>query len=393
MQGLNKTQSIKKPKKSFTEKLDKAKERLDKITKDREKFQAAYEKRQAEFDDKIKKLKAEIKNINEQIFKPLKKTVYDFKILPEIDYAEQKKRKSNSKYDRSMKCWDEAARNMYKNDLEMFFFSLWEDGLQNFFGEDFDKIRDDVRVAYDLFKPISSFDIVLLNDTTVVLINDFSRKVVRDIPPILNDIQIFRKYCTYYENHKLYLALASKHFYPELEDKCKEHGIAIIKQDEEKVVIDYEFMKSHDKIPNYDEELVDKYKSDIERFFFTSWNAGRKSFFGKDFDEIEADWRMYERYSYGCPIAIFDVMLTNSNTIALINDFNGKCESDITPILDVVKTFSSSYNSYHNHKVYLALASKDFSPALEDKCKELGLGVIKQEGDDFLIYDEFMKAY
>jgi hypothetical protein len=64
-----------------------------------------------------------------------------------------------------------------------------------------------------------------------------------DIEEVLGKAVTFRSNFPKYANHRIYLGLASMSFYPELEQKCIENGIAIIKQIGETVVINDEHLK------------------------------------------------------------------------------------------------------------------------------------------------------
>ena len=61
---------------------------------------------------------------------------------------------------------------------------------------------------------------------------------INDVPKVLKKAETFRILCPDHKDFKIYLGLASMVFYPELEQTCKEEGIAIIKQVGDMVVID-----------------------------------------------------------------------------------------------------------------------------------------------------------
>ena len=82
------------------------------------------------------------------------------------------------------------------------------------------------------------YDIVLFNHTSVAIIETKYKAHEKDVPKVLKKAQTFRILCPDYKDFKVYLGLASMAFYPELEQKCKEEGIAIIKQVGDTVVID-----------------------------------------------------------------------------------------------------------------------------------------------------------
>jgi hypothetical protein len=49
--------------------------------------------------------------------------------------------------------------------------------------------------------------------------------------------QTFRINFPYYQQHKIYLGLATMAFYPKLEEECIKQGIAVIKQSGGNVII------------------------------------------------------------------------------------------------------------------------------------------------------------
>ena len=61
--------------------------------------------------------------------------------------------------------------------------------------------------------------------------------------PVIKKAETFRINYPKYENHRIFLGLASMSFYPELEDECKKAGIAIVKQVGDKVIIADEHLK------------------------------------------------------------------------------------------------------------------------------------------------------
>ncbi|MCL2064851.1 MAG: hypothetical protein FWG98_10855 [Candidatus Cloacimonetes bacterium] len=240
MQDINDTRTIEELLKSITEKMDKISAR-----------QAEYEQQQSEFAEDIKNLQAELKKlqsdfnkINPPINLTEKKIRTEYKTKKEIDLAEIKKRQSNSKYDQLQRTLEDLRRSFYNSEIEEFFFTLWEDGITNFFGVEFDRIQDYFTII-DENRQLIRYGILLESSNTVALIEDLHSPNETDITSILNKIQIFRNNYTWYNNHKLYIGVATDYFYPKLEDICKEHGFAIIKKVEDTYVIYDDFIKAY----------------------------------------------------------------------------------------------------------------------------------------------------
>jgi hypothetical protein len=83
----------------------------------------------------------------------------------------------------------------------------------------------------------------LVNGKSVGIIEVKFKAHENDIPKVLKKAQTFRVNFPEYENHQVYLGLATLSFYDELENACKDAGIAIIKQVGDTVVIADEHLK------------------------------------------------------------------------------------------------------------------------------------------------------
>ncbi|MCL2065312.1 MAG: hypothetical protein FWG98_13220 [Candidatus Cloacimonetes bacterium] len=233
MQNINNTRTIDDLLKSISEKMDKISAR-----------QEEYEKQQSIFAEDIKNLQSDFNKINSPINLSEKKIRTEYKTQKEIDLAEIKKRQSNSKYEELQRTLEDLRRSFYNSEIEEYFFTLWEDGITNFFGEEFDRIMDYFTII-DESGQLTRYGILLENSNTVAIIEDLYSPSEKDIPSILNKIQIFRTNQTWFSNHKLYIGLASDNFCPKIEDKCKEHGFAIIKKVEDTYVIYDDFIKAY----------------------------------------------------------------------------------------------------------------------------------------------------
>ena len=122
---------------------------------------------------------------------------------------------------------------------EEYFFNSFENGKNNFFGEKFDKIlKNKGGVETD-----DEYDILLINGKTVGIVETKFKAHVNDIPKVLKKADTFRLNFPKYENHKVYLGLASLAFYPKLEEECVKQGIAVIKQVGDTVVINDSHLK------------------------------------------------------------------------------------------------------------------------------------------------------
>ena len=83
----------------------------------------------------------------------------------------------------------------------------------------------------------------MYNHTSVAIIEVKFKAHENDIEKTLKKASTFRTFYPDYADFKVYLGLASLCFYPELEQKCTEQGIAIIKQVGDMVVINDAHLK------------------------------------------------------------------------------------------------------------------------------------------------------
>jgi len=124
---------------------------------------------------------------------------------------------------------------------EDYFFNSFEDGKQNFFGEEFEEIEKNYKGIKKGYR--DEYDILLLNGKSVGIIEVKFKAHINDVPKILRKAETFRVNFPDYENHQVYLGLATLAFYSELEQECINQGIAIIKQVGDTVVINDAHLK------------------------------------------------------------------------------------------------------------------------------------------------------
>jgi hypothetical protein len=158
--------------------------------------------------------------------------------------AEKSRAESDAKWEKRMKKLEELTGSWANNHgafAEEYFFNSFEKGEMNFFGEKFDDIDKNLKNNWQGLK--AEYDIVLYNHAAVAIIEVKYKANENDIPNVLKKAESFRILFPQYTNFKIYLGLASMSFYPELEQKCIEQGIAIIKQVGDNVVIDDKHLK------------------------------------------------------------------------------------------------------------------------------------------------------
>ena len=187
------------------------------------------EKSRAEFEQSLKKSHAEFeKHMKESSDKFNEKMD---RMRAEFDKETQESKKRIKELQKLTGSWTTNHGTF----AEEYFFTAFEDGQQNFFGEKFDDIQKKVSHFWQGLK--DEYDIVLYNHTSVALIEVKYKAHVNDIPSVIRKAETYRILFPNYKDFKIYLGLASLSFYPELEQECINQGIAIIKQVGNKVVM------------------------------------------------------------------------------------------------------------------------------------------------------------
>ena len=87
----------------------------------------------------------------------------------------------------------------------------------------------------------------------------------------------------------------------------------------------------------------------------------------------------------------YGIFLENSDTVAIIEDHYRPSEEDITFILYKIQVFRADYTWCSNHKLYIGFSTENFTPELEDKCKEYGFATIKKVENNYVIDYEHTK--
>ena len=199
-----------------------------------------------ETDRLIKESKKEHKEASERFDRELKESGARFEKEQKEASARFEKdlRESGAEFDRRIKKLEELTGSWSNNHgsfAEEYFFNSFEKGKQNFFGEKFDEIAKHITHFWQGLK--DEYDIVMYNHTSVALIEVKYKAHINDIPKVQKKAETFRILFPNYQGCKIYLGLASLCFYPDLEQECINHGIAIIKQVGDAVVINDEGLK------------------------------------------------------------------------------------------------------------------------------------------------------
>jgi hypothetical protein len=174
---------------------------------------------------------------NERLFKE-KSAETDRQMKESRADFDRQMKESRSDFEQRMKKMEKTLGSLANNQgrfAEEYFFNSFDKGQQNFFGERFDEIEQNVKGIKKEAR--DEYDIVLINGKSIGIVEIKFKAHETDIPEVLRKAETFRINFPDYKDHKIYLGLATMAFYPELEQECINHGIAVIKQVGDTIVI------------------------------------------------------------------------------------------------------------------------------------------------------------
>ena len=163
----------------------------------------------------------------------------------ELTVSQKELAASQRETDRQIKELKETITGISKSNglfAEEYFLNSIENGKYTFFGEKFDEIIPNLKTGLNE-KVKDEYDIVLVNGKYIGIIEVKYKGRLDDIPKIISKAQTFRVNYPKYQNHHVYLALATMIFNQRLEDECKKKGIAIVKQVGDTVVMNEDNLK------------------------------------------------------------------------------------------------------------------------------------------------------
>jgi len=112
-----------------------------------------------------------------------------------------------------------------------------------FAGQEYDEIDRNLRKKSKRLNLQSEYDLVLSNCTSVVIIEIKYKARVKDVERLLGKAPVFKQLYPQYANFDMYLGLAAFHFEENTENDSIEHGIAVIKQVGDTMVINDAHLK------------------------------------------------------------------------------------------------------------------------------------------------------
>jgi len=99
------------------------------------------------------------------------------------------------------------------------------------------------RKRFDDRKRKDEFDIIMLNEENVLIVESKYKAKESDIDEVIKKAESFRYWYPEHKDHKIYLCLASLRFEDNIIGKARKKGIAIIQQLGDKTVVNDEHLK------------------------------------------------------------------------------------------------------------------------------------------------------
>jgi len=128
-----------------------------------------------------------------------------------------------------------------------------------------------------------------------------------------------------------------------------------------------------------------------EEFFVNVIENGDKFLFGVQFDECHRYARRYDKSLQ--KKGEVDTVLTNCDSIAIIEIKYKARREDIKKAIDKLPDFRLLFPQYKSHRIYLGLAALAFDKGVEAESEREGVALLKQVGDALVVNDKHMKAF
>ena len=203
-----------------------------------EKSREEAEQRKAEFDAKLEKSRAEDERRSAEFYKKLEESRAEF---------EKNLKESNQAFDRRMTKLDELVGGVSRNQglfSEEYFINSLDKSDKAFFGEHFEKLIANYSYHFKSTQKKGEFDIVLINGTSVAIIEIKFKARKNDVQNLIKKVPDFREEFPNYQSHRIYLGLAAMAFEKDVDDHCISEGVAVLKQVGDTVVINDEHLKT-----------------------------------------------------------------------------------------------------------------------------------------------------
>jgi len=136
---------------------------------------------------------------------------------------------------------------------------------------------------------------------------------------------------------------------------------------------------------------ISKSNGQIAESYFVNSFTNCMQFAGQQYNDIDSNLK---RKNKSLNIqGEFDLVMHNGASIAIIEIKYKAREKDIEDLLKQPLIFKQLYPEYANYDLYLGLAAFHFEDDTENISKNEGIAIIKQVGDNMVIYDEHLKIW
>ena len=201
----------------------------------------------AELHDTVKEVVEGIRELGkklEQSNAAFEKSSAEFdKRSAEFDKRSAEADKRSAETDRQIRELNDKVNGISRSNglfAEEYFFNSFSEGKRTFLGETYDAIKKNLKGT----ESNDEYDVVFINGKSVCIIEIKYKARLDDIPKIISKADTFRINFPNYKNHRVYFAMASMMFNQRVEDECKNEGIAVVKQDGDIVITNYENLKA-----------------------------------------------------------------------------------------------------------------------------------------------------
>jgi len=171
----------------------------------------------------------------------------------ETDRLFKETREEMKETDRQMKETDRIVKNLSKqlggmansngDVAETFFMNSFSKNMK-FAGQEFDHIDTGLRRKNKTLNLQAEYDIVMYNCSSVAIIEIKYKADKEDVELSIEKVKKFKKLFPQYQNYDIYLGLAGLSIVKNAEKEAIKHGIAIIKQVGDTVVINDAHLKA-----------------------------------------------------------------------------------------------------------------------------------------------------
>ena len=173
---------------------------------------------------------------------------------PEITYASVLKlikdnakeaAKETKELKKSIKAMQEELGGMSKSNgevAEAYFIDNFSNSLQ-FAGQKFDSHSSNLNKKDAILNLQGEYDLVLYNCKSVVIIEIKYKARIKDVEALLKKVNTFKQLFPQYTNYDMYLGIAAFRISKDVANLSMKHGIAVIKQVGDTMVVNDEHLK------------------------------------------------------------------------------------------------------------------------------------------------------